>query len=136
MVSVNFSALLALTMAAVAVAGPVAPVVDSVNRNWHRDVTAKADNVGSRDSSPDGVDSVNRNWHRDVIAKADNVGFSDSSPDRVDSVNRNWHRDVVAEADNVGKDLLRQCGSIASNTVQTGLNMGDLDDFLPSNVAI
>ncbi|KAJ7289629.1 hypothetical protein C8J57DRAFT_1278130 [Mycena rebaudengoi] len=42
MVFVNFCALLTLTIAAVAVAGPVtqAPVVDSVNRNWHREATS------------------------------------------------------------------------------------------------
>ncbi|KAJ6474901.1 hypothetical protein C8R45DRAFT_1077521 [Mycena sanguinolenta] len=48
MVFVSFSSLLALTMAVLAVASPLAPVATSVNRSWNREATP---NLGFRDSS-------------------------------------------------------------------------------------
>ncbi|KAJ7667180.1 hypothetical protein B0H17DRAFT_1088949 [Mycena rosella] len=76
MVFVNFSALLALTMAALAVARPLA------NKKWSCDAADNVDGVNchwSRVVHP--VDEANKKW------SCDDVG-------NVDGVNCNWSRDA------------------------------------------
>ncbi|KAF7349868.1 hypothetical protein MVEN_01287300 [Mycena venus] len=74
MVFFNLSALLALTMAALAVAGPVG-TVDAANKKWHCD------------EGVEGVDTVNCNWSREVVDAANKKWSCDEG---VDAVNCNW----------------------------------------------
>ncbi|KAJ7860070.1 hypothetical protein B0H14DRAFT_584606 [Mycena olivaceomarginata] len=78
MVFFNLSVLLALTMAALAVAGPVGPV-DDANKKWSCDEF-------------EGVDAVNCNWSRNVDVDAANKKWScDEGVNDVDAVNCHWN---------------------------------------------
>ncbi|KAF7349869.1 hypothetical protein MVEN_01287400 [Mycena venus] len=85
MVFFNLSALLALTMAALAVAGPVG-TVDAANKKWHCDEGVEG---------VEGVDAVNCNWSRNVdVDVANKKWHCDEGVEGVDAVNCNWSRNV------------------------------------------
>ncbi|KAF8145883.1 hypothetical protein K438DRAFT_2023016 [Mycena galopus ATCC 62051] len=75
MVFFNLATLLALTMAALTVAGPVGPV-DDANKKWNCDA--------------EGVDAVNCNWIRNVEVDAANKKWNCEVSEGVDAVNCNW----------------------------------------------
>ncbi|KAJ6489824.1 hypothetical protein C8R45DRAFT_1073800 [Mycena sanguinolenta] len=114
MVFVKFFALLAATMAALAVARPTVPTVDASNKKWHCEDVEGVDEVNCNWIRDDLVDKANLKWHcEDVEPGVDGVNCNWIRDDLVDKANLKWHcEDVEPGVDGVNCNWVRDTSNL------------------------